>query len=48
MYRRNKKEINEILKDTGYQVARHFKIKAFIKGPQKIPVYYGVVLAMKK
>ena len=48
LYRRNKKEINEILKDTEYQVARHFKIKAFIKGPQKITVYYGVVLAMKK
>ncbi|MCK4525590.1 MAG: class I SAM-dependent methyltransferase [Candidatus Andersenbacteria bacterium] len=46
--RRSKKEINEILKNVGYQVVRHFKIKAFLKGHQKIPVYYGVVLVVKK
>lgn len=48
LYRRSKKEINEILKNTGYQIIRHFKIRAFLKGPAKIPVYYGVVLAIKK
>lgn len=48
LYRRSKKEINEILKNVGYRVVKHFKIRAFIKGPQKIPVYYGVVLVVKK
>jgi len=48
LYRRSKKEINEILKDVGYQVVKHFKISAFLKGPKKISVYYGVVLAIKE
>ncbi|MGB2762435.1 MAG: class I SAM-dependent methyltransferase [Minisyncoccales bacterium] len=48
LYRRSKKEINEILSNTGYQIIRHFKIRAFLKGPTKIPVYYGVVLTKKK
>lgn len=47
LYRRSKKEINEILNDAGYQIIRHFKIRAFLKGPAKIPVYYGVVLTKK-
>lgn len=48
LYRRSKKEINEILSNTGYQIIRHFNIRAFLKGPAKIPVYYNVVLAKKK
>lgn len=48
LYRRSKKEINEILNGAGYQIIRHFKIKAFLKGPSKIPVYYGVVLTKNK
>lgn len=48
LYRRSKKEINKILNDAGYQIIRHFKIRAFLKGPAKIPVYYGVVLTTKK
>ena len=44
LYRRNKKEINKILKYTGYKTIRHFKFQAFLKGPAKIPVYYGLVL----
>jgi len=47
LYRKSKKEINGILNDTGYQIIRHFKIRAFLKGPTKIPVYYGVVLTKK-
>ncbi len=47
LYRRSKKEINKILNNTGYQIIRHFKIRAFSKGPAKIPVYYSVVLTKK-
>ena len=48
LYRRSKKEINEILDNAGYQIIRHFKIRAFLKGLAKIPVYYGIVLVKKK
>lgn len=48
LYRRSKLEINKILKDTGYKIIKHFKVKAFLKGPAKIPVYYGLVLAKTK
>jgi ubiquinone/menaquinone biosynthesis C-methylase UbiE len=47
LYRRDKKEINTIFHNTGFQAIRHFKIKAYLKGPKKIPVYYGIVLAGK-
>ena len=47
LYRRSKKEINKFLSDVKYQIIRHFKIRAFLKGPAKIPVYYGVVLTKK-
>ena len=47
LYRRSKEEINKFLNSVGYKVIRHFKIKAFLKGPSKIPVYYGVVLVKK-
>ena len=48
LYRRTKKEINGILNNAGYQIIRHSKIRAFLKGPAKIPVYYGVVLVKKR
>jgi len=47
LYRRSKKEMNKLLNRVGYKVIRHFKIKAFLKGPSKTPVYYGVVLVKK-
>jgi ubiquinone/menaquinone biosynthesis C-methylase UbiE len=47
LYRRTKREINEILNNVGYQTIRHFKIRAFLKGPAEIPVCYGVVLVKK-
>jgi len=47
LYRRNKEEINKFLNKVGYKVIKHFRIKAFLKGPRKIPVYYGVVLVAK-
>lgn len=37
LYRRNKEEINKALKDVGYKIIKHFKIKAFLKGPAKFP-----------
>lgn len=48
LYRRTKKEINEILKNVGYQIIKHFRIEAFLKGPSKIPVYYNIVLAKNR
>ncbi len=45
LYRRSRNELNQMLKDNKYKIIRHFKIKAFLKGPAKIPVYYGLVLA---
>lgn len=47
LYRRNKEEINKLLNKVGYKIIKHFKIEAFLKGPAKIPVYYGVVLTKK-
>lgn len=47
LYRRSKEEINKFLNKVGYKIIRHFKTKAFLKGPRKIPVYYGVVLVKK-
>jgi len=47
LYRRSKKEMSDKLSGIGYKVLRHYKIKAFNKGPDRIPVYYGVVLACK-
>lgn len=47
LYRRSKEEINKFLDSVGYKVIRHFKIRAFLKGPSKIPVYYGVVLVKR-
>lgn len=48
LYRRSKKEINKILKVVGYKIIRHFKIKSFLKGPARIPVYYGLVLVQNE
>lgn len=47
LYRRKKEEINKFLNKVGYKTIKHFKIKAFLKGPAKIPVYYGVILTKK-
>jgi len=48
LYRRSKKEINNILNNASHQIIRHFKIRAFLKGSSKIPVYYNIVLAKNK
>jgi len=45
LYRRSKREMDRILKDNRYKIIRNFNIKAFLKGPAKIPVYYSLVLA---
>lgn len=47
LYRRSKEEINGILNSVGYKIIKHFKIKFYLKGPNKIPVYYGMVLVKK-
>jgi len=47
LYRKSRNEINRMLKENKYKIIRHFKIRAFLKGPAKIPVYYSLVLAKK-
>jgi len=38
---------NKFLDEFGYKIIRHFKIKAFLKGAKKIPVYYGIIITKK-
>lgn len=47
LYRRSKKEINEALFKNKFEVIAHSEIKAYLKTSNKIPVYYGIVLAKK-
>ncbi|MFA5080519.1 MAG: class I SAM-dependent methyltransferase [Candidatus Paceibacterota bacterium] len=47
LYRRSREEIAEMLKEAGYGIVKHSKITAYLKGQDKVPVYYGVVLIKK-
>lgn len=47
LYRRSKEEIEEMIMQSGFKTLRHYRHKVYLKGPNKIPVYYGIVLAVK-
>jgi ubiquinone/menaquinone biosynthesis C-methylase UbiE len=47
LYRQSKEDINKLLSSVGYKIIKHYKIKAYLKGSNRIPVYYGVVLVKK-
>ena len=48
LYRRDKEAVTKILSNTSLKIIRHYKFRAFLKGPAKIPVFYNLVLAKNK
>lgn len=47
LYRRSKKEIDDLILKTGFKKIKHIKVKAYLKTAKRIPVYYGIVLVKK-
>lgn len=47
LYRRDEKEITNLILKNKFKIIEHEVIKAFLKTNKRIPVYYGIILVKK-
>ena len=48
LYRIEKEVVTKTLNKAKFEIIRHYKFRAFLKGPEKFPVFYNLVLAKNK